>query len=118
MARVKRAVARKKRHKKILRQAKGYYGARSRLYRTALETVRRALVYSYRDRKVRKRFFRRLWILRISAACKEYGISYSRFIAGLKKAGVEVNRKLLADIALRDSESFRKLVELSQNHIS
>lgn len=118
MARVRRAPARKRRHKKILKMAKGYWGGRRRLYRTALETVRRALVYSYRDRRVRRRSFRRLWILRISAACKREGISYSRFIAGLNKAGVKINRKNLAELAVNDAENFRKLVALAKEHIS
>jgi large subunit ribosomal protein L20 len=117
MARVKRAPARKKRHKKVFKMAKGYYGGRRKLYRTALETVRRALVYSYRDRKVRKRVFRRLWILRISSACKEIGISYSKFIDGLKKTGIDINRKALADIAINDQDAFRKLADLAKQKI-
>lgn len=115
MARVKRAPARRKRRKKILKMAKGYRGGRRKLYRTALETVRRALVYSYRDRKVKKRTFRRLWITRISSACKREGISYNRFIAGLNKAGVKIDRKNLAQIALSDSQAFRELVSLAKD---
>ena len=112
MARVKHAVAAKKRHKKVLKSAKGYRGGRSKLYRTALETVRRALIYNYRDRKVRKRIFRSLWITRISAACREEGLSYSRFMAGLDKAGVKINRKNLSQMALSDQPGFKKLVSL------
>jgi len=114
MPRVKHSVATHKRHKKILKQAKGYWGARSKLYRRAKETVQRALVYSYRDRRVKKRQFRRLWITRISIACKNLGISYNRFIQGLKKAKVDLDRKMLADLAVNDPEAFGKLVELAK----
>ena len=117
MARVKRAPARKKRHSKILKMAKGYRGGRGKLYRTALETVRRALVYSYRDRKVRKRVFRRLWINRISIACKNEDFSYSKLINGLIKAGVELNRKQLAQMVLDDNEGFKQVVVLAKEHI-
>ncbi|MCM8765627.1 MAG: 50S ribosomal protein L20 [Candidatus Omnitrophica bacterium] len=112
MPRVKHSVATHKRHKKILKQAKGYWGARSKLYRRAKETVQRALVYSYRDRKVKKRQFRRLWITRISIACKNLGISYNRFMQGLKEAKVDLNRRILADLAVNDPDAFTKLVEL------
>jgi large subunit ribosomal protein L20 len=118
MARVTRAPARKKRHKKILKMAKGYRGGRSKLYRTALETVKRALVYSYRDRRARKRFFRRLWITRISAACQREGISYSQFINGLNRAGVKINRKNLAEMALSDEQGFRQLVTLAKQQLN
>ncbi len=117
MARVKRAPARKKRHNKILKMAKGYRGGRGKLYRTVLETVKRALVYSYRDRKVRKRLFRRLWINRISIACKNEGLSYSKLINGLNKANVTLNRKQLAQMALDDSEGFKQIVSLAKEHI-
>ncbi|MDD5613542.1 MAG: 50S ribosomal protein L20 [Candidatus Omnitrophica bacterium] len=117
MARVRRAPARKQRHKKIFQMAKGFRGGRGKLYRTALETVRRALVYSYRDRKVKKRVFRRLWIMRMSVACKDEGISYSRLIYGLNKAGLELNRKQLAEMAVNDREGFRKIVALAKDHI-
>ncbi len=114
MVRVSNAAARKKRHKRTLRQAKGYRGLRGKSYRRARETILRAMAYAYRDRRVRKRDFRRLWIVRIGAAAKLNGLSYSRFIAGLKKAGVQLNRKILADIAVRDSDAFAALVELSR----
>lgn len=114
MARVKHAPASRRRKKRVLKRAKGQYGARSRLYRTAKESVARAMAYSYRDRKVRKRDFRALWITRINAACREYAISYSRFINGLKKAKTAVDRKMLADIAVHDKTGFGKLVELSK----
>lgn len=114
MPKVKHAAASRRRRKKILKMAKGQYGGRSRLYRTARESVARALVYSYRDRKARKRDFRSLWIIRINAACREYAISYSRFINGLKRAKATINRKILADIAVNDKIGFGKLVELSK----
>jgi large subunit ribosomal protein L20 len=110
--RVKRGKAAHARHKKYLKLAKGYRGARSKLYRTARETVERSLVFAYRDRKVRKREFRKLWILRINAAAREHGMSYSRFINGLALAGIELNRKVLADMAVRDKGGFAKLAEV------
>ncbi len=115
MARVKHAPASRRKRKKILKMAKGQYGARSRLYRTAKESVARALAYSYRDRRAKKREFRALWITRINAACRESAMSYSRFINGLKKAKVAIDRKALADIAVRDKAGFGKLVEVSKN---
>ena len=102
MARVKRGVQARRRHKKILKQAKGYYGARSRVFRVAVQAVTKAGQYAYRDRKVRKRQFRRLWIVRINAAARVNGMSYSRMIDGLKKASIEIDRKVLADLAVRD----------------
>lgn len=114
MARVKHAPASRRRRKRILKLAKGQFGARGRLYRTAKESVARAMVYSYRDRKVRKRDFRSLWITRINAACREYAISYSRFINGLKKAKAAIDRKMLADIAVHDRVGFGKLVEAAK----
>jgi len=114
MARVKHATASKRRRKKVLKMAKGQYGARSRLYRTAKESVARALVYGYRDRKVRKRDFRALWITRINAACKAHKISYSKFMNGLKKTNAAVNRKMLAEIAVYDKAGFGKLVEAAR----
>lgn len=111
MARVKRSVHSKKRRRKVMDRAKGYYGARSRRFRTANEQVMHSLRYAYRDRRVRKREFRRLWIARINAACRERGISYSRFISGLKAAGVDVDRKVLADLAVSEPEVFDGLVE-------
>ena len=112
--RVKRGVAAKKRHKKYLKLAKGYRGARSKTYRQARETVERALAYAYRDRKVRKREFRKLWIQRINAAVREHGMSYSKFINALTTAGVAVNRKVLADMAVNEKEGFAKLVEMAK----
>ncbi len=111
MPRVKRGVTAKKRHKKILKLAKGYYGARSRVFRVAKQAVIKAGQYAYRDRKQRKRQFRALWIARINAAARQHGISYSRFINGLKKAKIELDRKVLADIAVFDKEAFAKLAE-------
>jgi large subunit ribosomal protein L20 len=111
MARVKRAVNAKKHHKKVLEQAKGYYGSKSRTYRSANEQVMHSLRYSFRDRRARKGDFRSLWITRINAACRENGMSYSRFINGMKVAGIEVDRKILADLAVHDAAAFTKLVE-------
>src|SRR3970040_499994 len=110
MARVKRGVATRRRHKKILKLAKGYYGAKSRWYKLANQYVVRALAQAYRGRRVRKRDYRRLWIARINAAARTNGLSYSRLISGLRKAGVVVNRKVLADLAARDSQAFTALV--------
>lgn len=114
MPRVKRGVTAHKRHKKVLKQAKGYYGARSRVYRVAKQAVIKAGQYAYRDRRQRKRQFRALWIARINAGAREYGLSYSRFIAGLKKAEIEIDRKVLADLAVNDKPAFAKLVEMSK----
>lgn len=111
MARVKRGVQTRRRHKKILKLAKGYYGARSRSYRVAVQSVLRAGQYAYRDRKVRKRQFRRLWIVRINAGARQHDLSYSRFINGLKKSSIEIDRKVLADIAVWDKAAFGALVE-------
>lgn len=111
MARVKRGVIARKRHKKILKAAKGYYGARSRVLRVAKQAVTRAGQYAYRDRRQRKRQFRQLWIVRINAAARLNGLSYSRLIDGLKKASIEVDRKVLADIAVRDQATFSALAE-------
>lgn len=111
MARVKRGVQARRRHKKILKQAKGYYGARSRVYRVAKQAVIKALQYAFRDRRQRKRQFRALWIARINAAAREVGLSYSRLINGLKNANIEINRKMLADIAVHDKAAFRTIAE-------
>ncbi|MDU5044952.1 MAG: 50S ribosomal protein L20 [Enterobacter roggenkampii] len=111
MARVKRGVIARRRHKKILKLAKGYYGARSRVFRVAKQAVIKAGQYAYRDRRQRKRQFRQLWIARINAAARQNGISYSKFINGLKKASVEIDRKILADIAVFDKVAFTALVE-------
>lgn len=111
MARVSRGVTAKARHKKVLKKAKGYYGARSRTYRVARQAVFKAGQYAYRDRRNRKREFRALWIVRISAGSKALGMSYSAFMDGLKKAGIELDRKILADLAVRDKATFAAVVE-------
>jgi large subunit ribosomal protein L20 len=115
MPRATNNVAAHRRHKKVLKKARGNYGGRSRLYRTAIETVHKGLAYAYRDRRVKKREFRKLWIIRISAGAKQFGLNYSTFISGLKKAGVGLDRKALADIAARDSVAFGQLVEMAKN---
>jgi large subunit ribosomal protein L20 len=114
MARATNAVARKKRRKKTLAQAKGYHGRKHSSYRLANEQVMRSGNYAYRDRRNRKRDFRRLWITRINAAARRHGMSYSEFMHGISKAGIEVNRKMLADIAVRDPEAFRRFAELAR----
>ncbi|MGD2043766.1 MAG: 50S ribosomal protein L20 [Acidimicrobiia bacterium] len=114
MARVKRAVHAKKSHKKVLEKAKGYKGARSRRYKTANEQVMHAMQDAYRDRRARKREFRKLWISRINAAARQNGTTYSQFIAGLKAAEVEIDRKMLADIAVNDPDAFAQLVEVAK----
>lgn len=111
MARVKRGYTARRRRKAMLKRAKGFVGGRSRLYKTAKETVLRGLNYAYRDRRVRKRAFRALWIVRINAACRENGITYSRFANGLAKAEVTLNRKMLAHLALEDPQAFVAIVE-------
>lgn len=111
MPRVKRGVTAKARHKKVLKQAKGYYGARSRVYRVAKQAVIKAGQYAYRDRRQRKRQFRALWIARINAEAREHGLSYSRMIDGLKKADITLDRKVLADMAVSDKVAFKALVE-------
>lgn len=118
MPRVKRGVTAKARHKKVLKQAKGYYGARSRVYRVAKQAVTKAGQYAYRDRRQRKRQFRRLWIVRINAAARLSGLSYSRFINGLSKAGVEVDRKVLADLAVHNKQAFAALAEQAKAALS
>lgn len=112
MPRVRHQVAARKRRKKILKKAKGYYGGRRKLYRTAKETVQRAMAYSYRDRRNKKRDFRSLWIVRINAACRLLGLSYSRFMNGLKKSGVAIDRKNLAEIAVKDPQTFAQLAQM------
>ena len=116
MPRVNHAVATKKRKKKVLKQSKGYWGARSRLFRTAREAVDRAQAYAYRDRRKRKRDFRRLWIVRINAAARRNGMSYSQLAHGLDQAGVTINRKVLADLAVRDAAAFTAVVEQARPH--
>ncbi len=118
MARVKRGVIAKARHKKILKKAKGYYGARSTTFRVANQAVTKAGQYAYRDRRQRKRQFRALWISRINAAARIYGLSYSRLINGLTKAGIEVDRKVLADIAVHDIEGFGAIAEQAKAGLS
>lgn len=117
MPRTTTTVATRKSHKKILKQAKGGWGGRSRLYRTAKETVARSLAYATRDRRVRKREFRNLWIARINAGAKKLGISYSRFINGLKKASIKLDRKMLAEIAVRDKKTFEELVKVAKTNV-
>ena len=114
MARVKSSVVTKQRHKKVLKRAKGYFGSKHRLYKTAKEQLMHSGQYAFRDRKQKKRDFRKLWITRINAACRENEISYSRFIEGLTKAGVEVNRKMLSEIAINDKEAFANLVKVAK----
>jgi len=115
MPRVKRGVTSKRRHNRILRQAKGYYGGRKNLIKTAREAVEKGWKYAYRDRKNRKRVFRALWIARINAAAREHGLSYSRLMDGLKKADVEIDRKVLAQLALSDPKAFGELAALAKS---
>ena len=115
MARVKRGVTAHKRHKKVLKHAKGYRGARSRLFTVAVEAVHKAWAYSYRDRKARKRDFRRLWITRINAAARQHGMTYGELMHGLDKANVELDRKMLADLAVVDPKAFEAVVEVARN---
>lgn len=117
MPRIKRGTVARKRRKKILKLAKGYYGAKSKLFRVANQQVMKSLSYAYRDRRQRKRDFRKLWIARINAAARNSGISYSRFINGLKKADVQINRKVLADLAVNDKAAFAQLVEVAKGNI-
>jgi len=112
MPRVKRGFKARRRRNKVLKMAKGYRGARSRLFKTATEAVDRALKYAYRDRRVRKREMRSLWIVRISAAAKQNGVSYSRFIGGMKKAGVGLDRRVLSEMAIHDPERFGQLIKM------
>ena len=114
MTRVKNGVTTKKRHKKVLKAAKGYFGSKHRLYKTAKEQLMHSGQYAFRDRKQKKRDFRKLWITRINAACRENEISYSRFIEGLSKAGVEVNRKMLSEIAINDPKAFAEIVKTAK----
>ncbi len=118
MARVKRGVVARKRHKKILKQAKGYYGARSRVYRVAKQAVIKAGQYAYRDRRQRKRQFRALWIARINAAARVNGMSYSRFINGLKRSEIEIDRKVLADLAVHDKATFAAIAAQAKSALA
>ena len=117
MARVKRAVHGRKHHRAVLKEARGYYGNKSRTFRAANEQVMHSLQYAYRDRRARKGDFRQLWIQRINAAARENGMSYSRFVAGLRRAGVEVDRKILADLAVTDPAAFAALVKLAEEGV-
>ena len=114
MARVRNGVVTHRRHKKILKEARGYFGSKHREFKSAKEQLMHAGAYAFRDRRQNKREFRKLWIVRINAACRENEISYSRFIEGLNKAGIEVNRKMLSEIAINDKEAFKKLVEVAK----
>ena len=118
MARVKNGAVTKARHKKVLKQAKGYFGSKHRLYKTAKEQLMHSGQYAFRDRKQKKRDFRKLWITRINAACRENNMSYSRFIEGLNKAGVEINRKMLSELAIADKEAFAKLVTVAKDALN
>lgn len=115
MSRVKGALRTRARHKKILKLAKGYFGGKSKLFRIANQAVMKSLSYAYRDRKAKKRDFRQLWIARINAAARINGMSYSRFMSGLKKAGISLNRKVLADMAINDAQGFAQLVNSVKN---
>ena len=118
MTRVKRGVTARARHKKILKLTKGHYGARHRLFKTANESMIHALLYSYRDRRRRKRDFRRLWITRINAASRQHGMSYSKFMHGLKQADVQLDRKILADLAMNEPQAFAAVAEVAKNSLS
>ncbi|ERM92222.1 MAG: 50S ribosomal protein L20 [Caldanaerobacter subterraneus] len=118
MARVKSGKVTRRRHKKILKLAKGYWGAKSKLFRVANQAVMKSLMYAYIGRKLRKRDFRRLWITRINAAARAHGISYSRFINGLKKAGIEINRKMLSEMAIHDEKAFAELVNIAKQQLN
>lgn len=117
MARVKRGPVSRRRRKKVLKLAKGYYGAKHRLFRTANEQVMRSLQYAYRDRRQKKRDFRKLWIARINAAARLNGLSYSRFMHGLKTAGIDINRKMLADLAVNDEKAFASLAQKAKESL-
>ncbi len=116
MARVKGGVTARKRHKKVLKQAKGYYGAKSKLFRPANQAVMKSLNYAYIGRKQRKRQFRQMWIARINAAARQNGLNYSTFISGLKKANIDVNRKMLSEMAINDPEGFTQLAEIAKGN--
>ncbi|MCW1360346.1 50S ribosomal protein L20 [Campylobacter sp. US33a] len=118
MARVKTGVVRRRRHKKVLKLARGFYSGRRKHFRKAKEQLERSLVYAYRDRRRKKRDFRRLWIVRINAACRLNDLSYSKFINGLKKAGIELDRKILADLAMNDAIAFAKIAEAAKKALA
>ena len=114
MARIKRGTVKRRKHKKVLKEARGYYGSKSRSYKIAKEQLLKSMSYAYRDRKNNKRNFRRLWITRINAAARINGISYNEFISGLKKASVDINRKILSELAVSDPDAFQKLTEIAK----
>ncbi len=118
MARVKRGVTARARHKKVIRQARGYRGRSKNVFRVAVERVEKGLQYAYRDRRVRKRNFRALWIQRINAGAREHGLNYSQFMSGMKKAGIELDRKVLSDLAVREPTAFKSLVDQAQAALS
>lgn len=118
MARIKRAVNARKKHKKVLKQAKGYFGSKSKLFKVANQAVMKSLNYAYIGRKHKKRDFRKLWIQRINAAARLNGLSYSKFINGLKKANIEINRKMLSELAIHDEQAFSQLVELAKENLA
>ena len=118
MVRVRSAVSAQKRKKRVLKKAKGQFGHRSTRYRQAKRSVIKGLTYAYRDRKVKKREFKRLWIIRINAACQEVGVTYSRFMNGLKKANIDIDRKVLSELAINSPGAFKKLVKLSRESVS
>ena len=118
MPRVKSGMTNRARHKKVLKEAKGYFGSKHRLYRSANEQVMHAGKYAFRDRRQKKRDFRKLWITRINAACNQLGISYSRFMHGLKLSGIEINRKMLSELAIHDAQTFASLVETAKNALA
>ncbi|MBE3093038.1 MAG: 50S ribosomal protein L20 [Chloroflexi bacterium] len=117
MVRVKRGLIKRRKHKKVLKEARGYYGSKSRSYKIAKEQLLKSMSYAYRDRKNNKRNFRRLWITRINAAARINGISYNEFINGLKKASVDINRKILSELAVSDSNAFQKLTEIAKKQL-
>ncbi len=118
MARVRRGVTARARHKKVIKQAKGYRGRSKNVFRVAIERVEKGLQYAYRDRRVRKRNFRALWIQRINAGAREHGLNYSRFMSGMKKAGIELDRKVLSDLAVREPAAFKSLVEQARSALA
>ena len=118
MARVKRGVTTHARHKKVIKAAKGYQGRGKNVYRVAIERVEKGLQYAYRDRRRKKRDFRRLWIQRINAGARLHGLTYSRFMAGIKEAGIELDRKILSDLAIREPEAFKSLAEQAQSALA
>lgn len=118
MARIKGATTARKRHKKVLKMAKGFRGGRSKLYRPANEFVMKSLAHSYKGRKLKKRDYRKLWIARINAGTRQYGLSYSRFMNGLKKADININRKMLSEMAIHDEEGFKALVETAKSALA